>query len=384
MRKIFRTRLPILSAPAVHGAAPTPPVLLDQFTGTGALTAHTPDICPAGSSWAIINGTFANLSGGYLPYTTGANGKALINCGLDEFEIRWKSKHFTSAGSYASGVMFRSNNLGNSFYAIGTQCISTVSSIYFNVPGQIILWPGQTNGNTWTQTLVNNTYYEWRAWIKGGICRVYNATGALVLAAASAVKTGQYFVGPFCEQPFGNWDFIEVKPVTRRLINFSVMGDSISNDPGEWPNNFAAKHNNGYCYPTNHAVAGSTVWSQMDTQTDQCELDTTADFTIVALGTNDNEANNIQAKYQANLEELYGTRGKPIYCMGILNKTDETYRATNNTRIAAAVAAAVANGVNATYWNTDGWIDPATDTSDGLHPNAAGQIKIANQVVDLI
>jgi hypothetical protein len=37
--------------------------------------------------------------------------------------------------------------------------------------------------------------------------------------------------------------------------------------------------------------------------------------------------------------------------------------------------------VNCAYWNTDGWIDPATDTSDGLYPNAGGQIKIANQVL---
>ena len=69
---------------------------------------------------------------------------------------------------------------------------------------------------------------------------------------------------------------------------------------------------------------------------------------------------------------------KQIYGMGILPNTSATagYRDTNNARIAAACAAQ-----SVTYWNTDGWIVPATDTSDGLHPNETGAAKIMTEIL---
>lgn len=227
-------------------------------------------------------------------------------------------------------------------------------------------------------TMTVGQYYEWRMVLKSNIFRVYDASGALMLAASNAVKTTQTYIGPYCEQPQGNWDFIEVKPVTHKFVTFSVMGDSISSEDSSWHGIAAAKHNNGYCYPLKHANIGAQVAAQMDYYTELSTADN-ADFTIILLGTND--GTNFTAEYQENLQELWGALHKPIYAMGVLPKTNTSGRATQNGYIEAAVASAQAAGVNVTYWNTDSWIDPATETSDGLHPTSAGDIKIADQVL---
>lgn len=67
-----------------------------------------------------------------------------------------------------------------------------------------------------------------------------------------------------------------------------------------------------------------------------------------------------------------------IYAIGILPRADpgDNSRDEKNVRIAAAASAA-----SVTYWDTDGWIDPVTDTDDGLHLTAAGHIKVANEVL---
>jgi hypothetical protein len=62
--------------------------------------------------------------------------------------------------------------------------------------------------------------------------------------------------------------------------------------------------------------------------------------------------------------------------MNILPNTTESYHPGNRTGISAACAA---RGV--TVWDTSAWIDPATDTSDGLHPNATGHGKIVTQIL---
>ncbi|MDB5707864.1 MAG: hypothetical protein JWN66_4980 [Sphingomonas bacterium] len=87
-----------------------------------------------------------------------------------------------------------------------------------------------------------------------------------------------------------------------------------------------------------------------------------------------------QADYQTMLSSLRtGLPSAKIYARGILpvGTTVANYatRSTYNAAIAAAVTALA--DANIVYRNTDGWITPATDTIDGLHPNAAGYAKIA-------
>jgi lysophospholipase L1-like esterase len=132
----------------------------------------------------------------------------------------------------------------------------------------------------------------------------------------------------------------------------------------------------------NHAVSGAWITTQaggsdMDEQTVAAENDN-ADVIFILLGTN-GDTYVIQAEYEENLEELKTSNPNAvIYGIGILPRADPTDngRSTKNPLIEAACSSA---GV--TYWNTDGWIDPATDTTDGLHPTEAGQIKIANEIL---
>jgi lysophospholipase L1-like esterase len=36
------------------------------------------------------------------------------------------------------------------------------------------------------------------------------------------------------------------------------------------------------------------------------------------------------------------------------------------------------------FVDTTGWVDPATDTSDNVHPTDAGHRKIANRLIPII
>ncbi len=57
---------------------PSVVVLHDSFAGTGALANHLPEIRPAGSSWTILSGSFADLDGsGILSYSGGASGETI-------------------------------------------------------------------------------------------------------------------------------------------------------------------------------------------------------------------------------------------------------------------------------------------------------------------
>ncbi len=367
----------LIGNPALYAGAGAPPTLLDNFDGASALTAHTPDICPAGSSWSIASGGFGDLAGGFLPFLAGSGGTGVINVGLDSYILRCRFKYVP--GHLYLGLVIRSNASASDKYTFGVSFIDG-TSVGWNLPNSNILSAAQSDAQFRPYTLVNGNYYTFTLLLSGAITRAYDESGALLLASSLTLKTGQTYLGPYTAYPSGSWDFIEVRPVTRPCKIFSIMGDSISNDAIEWPGYVAANYNNGYCYFHNHAVSASSIMGQMDTQTNESELDTDSDFTIIALGTNDTDNAAITAEYQENLQELYGTLHKPIYAMNILPRTGGN-RDVNNPRIAAAVAAAQAAGVNVTLWNTDGWIDPAADTSDGLHPNAAGQVKIGQQIL---
>jgi lysophospholipase L1-like esterase len=165
----------------------------------------------------------------------------------------------------------------------------------------------------------------------------------------------------------------------------AFLGDSItSSGATQWSHLVPNSTKYGTANAKNHAAPGNSIIGSMDAQTAAAATDN-ADVIFVALGTNDNNDAGITAEYQENLVEIAGTNANAkIYCLGIWPKTSDAYRAANNTRIQTAVTNAAAAGVNCTYWNTDGWIDPSTETSDGLHPTTAGHIKIRDRVLALL
>jgi lysophospholipase L1-like esterase len=114
---------------------------------------------------------------------------------------------------------------------------------------------------------------------------------------------------------------------------------------------------------------------------------------IILLGANDAteawgtyNAGSFLTSYSAMLTALRtGLPSARIRCLGILDTTNATAagnRTSVNTQIAAAVTAAADAGIS--YHSTDGWIVPASDTGDGLHPNDTGAAKVAAKVVRLL
>lgn len=370
--------------------------LLDSFDGLGPLTSHIPTECPIGSSWAIINGTFGDLGGSVLPYISGNYGIALIDIGSDNFELTWRSKYLAGGWMEHGGIALRSNAIGNDYYAIDMMYnpVAGKASIY-GVPGhQVVFDPvnQSNNGGSHYFSGIDGQSYVWTVLMYGGDYAVYDNNRNLMLRAFDATKTGQYYIGPFNMQGGyqTNWDYIQVKPSNTDFPwkSFSLSGDSISNTTyTQWSGLVVAKYTGvaryqGLWLAKNHAVSGSTIQYHMAGQITSCISDN-ADFTIIALGTNDG-ATDDQAIYYGQLIRLWNALGKPIYCMGVLPKTVDNTRDVQNGWISGAVNQAIAAGVDVTYWNTDGWIDPVTETTDGLHPTDEGQAKIATRVLALL
>lgn len=357
-----------------------PWVFIDTFSGGGALADHVPDKAPVGAAYSIIAGTFNTLSGGYLTYNSGTYGRAVINCSLSDFEMEFRLKHFNKT-SQASSVLLRSNSAGTDYYEVGTWANLGVTYITAGIPGAVP-YPPSNSVNSQIFAMTEGQYYTFKALLKGPFFRLLDANDNVLLASLQAAKTGQTYIGPRVQQAFGGWDYIKVKPFSRPLKYFGVIGDSISNEPNEWPGLVSVGYNGSMSQPNNYAASGSQVTYHLSGQAASV-VTANPNFTFVAMGTNDGwPSAGFQNAYYTGLMVLQnGMPGKPIYALGVFPKTSDSDRAGKNAAIEAAVASAVSAGANVTYWNTDGWIDPATDTGDGLHPNSAGHTKIANEVI---
>lgn len=158
----------------------------------------------------------------------------------------------------------------------------------------------------------------------------------------------------------------------------TVLGDSISADTTDgWQEMVHGTYNKGAVWKKNYSVGGMGIIvgaTNMAAQVASAASDD-ADNILIMLGTNDTETGDtLRSTYETNLNTLKASNPRArIFGIGILNRTDMTGVATKNTRIQTACTNA---GV--TYKDATGVIDPVTDTDDGLHPNAAGNTKIAN------
>jgi hypothetical protein len=140
-------------------------ILLDNFDGSGALTAHVPDICPAGSSWAILAGAFADLAGtGLLNYTSGTNARAVINAGVTDLELTGRVK-MNDTGSDQLGFLLRCAADASSYvWAYGSSAADNASFYVIGGGG------GGINGSI---VLNHNQYYTVRAACYGKTMRLW-------------------------------------------------------------------------------------------------------------------------------------------------------------------------------------------------------------------
>jgi lysophospholipase L1-like esterase len=104
---------------------------------------------------------------------------------------------------------------------------------------------------------------------------------------------------------------------------------------------------------------------------------------VINLGTNDLGHNVSSSQFQAAyVTLLQRVRAKypnaTIYAM-------ETFKKWYVTETKAAVAARTKAGDGKVrFINTEGWINPTTDTADGTHPNDGGHQKIAARLAQIV
>jgi lysophospholipase L1-like esterase len=106
------------------------------------------------------------------------------------------------------------------------------------------------------------------------------------------------------------------------------------------------------------------------------------DVGIILLGRNDLSGNGTYVTstifgqtYRLALQKLLSTNISKVIAVGVLNYTgDGADRIAYNAAMAAAVAAVA--DPRFVYFNSDGVIDPAVDTTDGTHLTVGGQDKL--------
>lgn len=107
------------------------------------------------------------------------------------------------------------------------------------------------------------------------------------------------------------------------------------------------------------------------------------DFSYVVFAGGHNDNGNDMTEFEASCVRLF-TKLKTAYsnavilALGVFNTTVFNSTVRGNLNTAISNAAATVGGI--TYVNTDDWINPATDTSDGTHPNAGGHVLIAAEL----
>lgn len=141
-------------------------------------------------------------------------------------------------------------------------------------------------------------------------------------------------------------------------------------------------------YLRDHAAAGTIPYAANSPDLVILEGGSNDDQTSVTIG-NNTTPGMFQGDYVTMVRNVQTNAHPPtkLLARGIL-----PYTGSNSGNIAsyvAAQAAAVAYvnttyGTNVCFYHTTGWITPPTDTSDGVHPNVTGYLKMANRQIPVL
>ncbi len=175
----------------------------------------------------------------------------------------------------------------------------------------------------------------------------------------------------------------------RNPNRFLVLGDSISAATGSWAYSVCSDYN-WTADLTNLAVSGAHIMNDYaENLTNQVAAAANVDATkiFIALGTNDNNAGDMSAMQTLLETQLAVLKADhpnaEIYYLNVLPRWTSTSGETpvDKSHIRATILAACSN-VGIPVWDTFEmpWLMPGQST-DGLHPNTAGHVTIALEVL---
>jgi lysophospholipase L1-like esterase len=166
----------------------------------------------------------------------------------------------------------------------------------------------------------------------------------------------------------------------------TVLGDSISaNATNDLKWHLIARdgYNSGNTSLISHAVSGYSILGNLANEVTAATNDR-ANTIILHIGTNDETGTGIQAQVEASLAQLKTDHpSATIYYMNVLPRWTDSGGGTpvDKSYVRSPIAAAcTAQGVTCWDTYTTPWIT-AAQTTDGLHPNAAGHAAIAAEVL---
>jgi lysophospholipase L1-like esterase len=108
-----------------------------------------------------------------------------------------------------------------------------------------------------------------------------------------------------------------------------------------------------------------------------------ANAVVINLGTNDVGHQVSTTEFQSSyITLLHNIRAKyPTATIFAMENFKRRYAAQTQAAVASVTAA---GDTRVRFVNTEGWIDPTTDTVDGTHPNDAGHLKIADRLAPIL
>lgn len=260
----------------------------------------------------------------------------------------------------------------------------SAANYFITVDGK---YDGTDGSNEFAQEYADGDGFPWQEYANG-----------IPIGADRLVSI--WLVGP-AATPALNFEFIvnngTLGAQPAAVSRFAINGDSISTGqygvlPFEaWPMKLCLLKDSPYgrVYRT-WAVQGRKISDMTEGEMDEMVAfaENTGDNLILAFGANDqfeDSAATFEANLTAALDYLMGITDLPIYVTQYFDMQDGASAfATAGVANRAAFETAYENGIAASInpsqailIYTSGVIDPAEDTSDGVHPVESGHIKIA-------